>query len=596
MKSNKIALLILVLSLLAGCGGSGGGGVIIPPTLVSIAVTPSSSSPGPSPSIALGIAEQFRAAGTYSDGTIQDLTTSVTWTSSDLTVATISNSAGLHGLATSKGTGTTTIAAASGKIVSAPVILTVNPAALVSIDVEPAFSSISLGASEQYTAVTGTFSDGLQHPLLVTWTSTAPDVATIDSSSGLATSSIVTSGTTLIAARSGNAPGAALLTVGTGTATANNVLPITVNGALCSAVTSSNYLNKPCVSVTVCTHGTSTCDTINDILLDTGSYGLRIFKSVLKNASPSQELVSYGTHSYPLAECAQFGDGSSLWGPVEYADVVLGNETAPNVPIQVIDSSAFGTRPAGCENAGSEPVDAGFNGILGVGLFAQDCGEGCQMYPNNGMYYFCSKSSCVGTVVFDPDQVSNPVALLSPDYNNGVIVELPSVSSAGTTSVSGVLVLGIDTKPNNSSSGATEHSADNSIYDINYGEITTVLNGIPYYSVIDSGSNGLFFTAPSRGLLPDCTSQGQGWFCPSSVTTLSATNEGINLVPKDVFFQIGNLDTLTSPPNPNMVFSDIGAPVPGLFDWGLPFYFGRSVYVGIDGTSSGLGLGPYFAY
>ena len=56
------------------------------------------------------------------------------------------------------------------------------------------------------------------------------------------------------------------------------MLAITVNGSLCS---NNSYINKPCVSVTICTPGTSTCQTINDILLDTGDSGLRIFKQVL---------------------------------------------------------------------------------------------------------------------------------------------------------------------------------------------------------------------------------------------------------------------------------------------------------------------------
>ena len=64
--------------------------------------------------------------------------------------------------------------------------------------------------------------------------------------------------------------------------TGANTMTITVNGSLCSSATSSGYLNKPCVSVTVCKD--SSCSshvTINDILLDTASYGLRIFKQPL---------------------------------------------------------------------------------------------------------------------------------------------------------------------------------------------------------------------------------------------------------------------------------------------------------------------------
>jgi hypothetical protein len=39
------------------------------------------------------------------------------------------------------------------------------------------------------------------------------------------------------------------------------------------------------------------------------------------------------------------------------------------------------------------------------------------------------------------------------------------------------------------------------------------------------------------------------------------------------------------------VFSNIGGNTPGIFVWGLPFFFGRNVYVGIEGKG-----GPYFAY
>ncbi|HEX9154393.1 MAG TPA: DUF3443 family protein, partial [Nitrospira sp.] len=138
-----------------------------------------------------------------------------------------------------------------------------------------------------------------------------------------------------------------------------------MNGSLCS---SGSFFNKPCVSVTVCTPGTSTCHVVTDLLLDTGSVGLRIFKQALSVSLPQ---VTVGSGS--LAECIQFGDGSSDWGPVQMASVILGNEPAVQVPIQVIDAT-FGVLSTACQNADASPANAGFNGILGVGFFKQDCG------------------------------------------------------------------------------------------------------------------------------------------------------------------------------------------------------------------------------
>jgi hypothetical protein len=80
-------------------------------TLVSIAVTPAN------PSIAAaGSTQQFTATGTYSNGSTQGLTTAVTWSSSSIGVAAISNAAGSHGLATAVVAGSTTITATSGSI------------------------------------------------------------------------------------------------------------------------------------------------------------------------------------------------------------------------------------------------------------------------------------------------------------------------------------------------------------------------------------------------------------------------------------------------------------------------------------------------
>lgn len=599
IKSSNVLILLCILVMAAACSGGGGtssSGSGTSATLVSITLSPAS------PTIAYGMSEPFTLTGNYSDNSSKILTTSSVWNSSNPGVATFSNSTGI---ATSgiPGTtpGTTMIRASYGGF-SQSTQMTVTQAALVSISVKPALSSIAVGTTEQFTA-TGMYTDNTTTILTTSaiWTSSSPTVAVVSNttgSNGLVTSQA--SGTALIMARSGLVSGSTTLSVtGGSAASADNVLPITVNGSLCAQATSSSYLNKPCVSVKVCAPGSpTTCDTINDILLDTGSYGLRVFKEALPTTISLLPTITVG--SGQLAECAIFGDGSSEWGPVHLANVIMGNETAASVPIQVIDST-FPTVPVGCGTPDTNPScsgtdpncqAAGFNGILGVGVFSEDCALGCAPgpfgNPNNGLYYSCNGPNCTGTTVILNDQVRNPVVSLPTD-SNGVIVELPNVSLTGASSVNGNLVLGIGTQPNNIPSGVATYSTDD------LGEINTDFYGTTYNSVIDSGSNGLFFTSPSASLIPNCSSD-PGWFCPSTTTTLSAVNNSaLGSTSGQVLFQIGDFSTLTAIPG-NNVFSDIGADQPALLIWGLPFHFGRFVYVGIEGQGSSLGTGPYVAY
>ena len=96
----------------------------------------------------------------------------------------------------------------------------------------------------------------------------------------------------------------------------SNVQPISVNPG-----PEGNYANGVFTSVTVCVPGTSSCQTIDSILVDTGSYGLRILGSELAVALPAQ---TEGDDT--VAECALFTD-SFTWGPVADADVEIAGET-----------------------------------------------------------------------------------------------------------------------------------------------------------------------------------------------------------------------------------------------------------------------------
>jgi len=385
-------------------------------------------------------------------------------------------------------------------------------------------------------------------------------------------------------------------------ATGGNVVPVTVNGNLCGSA-ASQYPNEICTSVTICSPSNSAqCQTISNVLVDTGSIGLRLFSSVI---SVSLSPVTNGSMS--LAECVQYGDGSSQWGPVEYAYVKLGSEPAVAMPIMVINQS-YGTPPAACTAAQStpdtSPADAGFNGIIGVGLFAQDCGAECVSDFGNQQYYTCSGSDCSSGAKVDLDtQVQHPVSLVPTD-NNGVILKLPAVSNVnGVASLSGSLVLGIGTQTNNTPSGVTTYPTDSN------GNFSTTFAAYRASamtdSFIDSGSSALFFPSPTNGSLPDCgttEADEKGLYCPTSVQSFSATAAGASGSPSgNVSFQVANANQLLASSNSaNQVFSDFASSLAGgstpYFDWGLPFFYGRNVYVGIDGTTSSLGTGPYWSY
>lgn len=359
-----------------------------------------------------------------------------------------------------------------------------------------------------------------------------------------------------------------------------NVLPVSVNGGGCSA---GSYLNKPCVSVTVCEPGTATCQTIRDLLLDTGSTGLRVFSQVLSLSLPS---VTAG--GVDVAECVTYLDGSSQWGPVVTADVVMGGEPAVRVPIQLIDAS-YSSPPSTCAGADPSPSAAGFNGILGVATFVQDCGTACTS-TNNGIYFACGAAGCSGTALPTSAQVRNPVAALPLD-NNGVVVRLPGVPAAGTVAVEGALILGIGTRSNNAPPASVlTYPLDSA------GEFRTTLGGVTLAAFADTGSNGLFFPAPSGSGLVACSAPNSGWYCPASTVTLAADNSGPNGTPSSsVTFQIASIEALAASVN---VSPQVGGPLPAAsaFDWGLPFHLGRDVYLGLEGRHSTLGSGPLVAY
>ena len=245
---------------------------------------------------------------------------------------------------------------------------------------------------------------------------------------------------------SGGSTTATIATAGT-----PNVEPVIVDGGPAGA--SQPGVNTAFVSVKVCVPGsTAQCQIIDHVEVDTGSIGLRILASALTNVTLNTETDSNGNL---LAECLTFADNTVAWGSIGVADVTMptSGETAAQVNVHLIGSSAAGTVPVSC--SGSNTVDDtvasfGANGIIGLGTFITDCNDGPCAPGSATTYYDCpTASTCAQFTASEQQQVPNPVALFSTD-NNGVILEMPAIADTGAVSPGGgVLVFGINTRSNN---------------------------------------------------------------------------------------------------------------------------------------------------
>lgn len=404
-------------------------------------------------------------------------------------------------------------------------------------------------------------------------------------------------------------------------------------------------VDTPFITITVCAPGSTTnCQTIDHVEVDTGSYGLRVISSVLSTSLASalkQETTSDGNS---VVECIEFADGFS-WGPVKVANVQIAGESASNVPIQVIGdptyeqtsgsgSTATSEVPTTCSSSSTGTKEDtvatfGANAIIGIGPFAADCGSRCHLDPSNSQYlpfyYECSASSwspssnpCKEISLAETAQVTDPVVDFQTD-NDGVIVELPSAAE-GASTVSGTLIFGIGTEGNNNVTAKTILTADS-----DYGDVTadyTTQGGkqqVLPYSYFDTGSNAYYFADDVIPTIQSCSSypgydssQPDSWYCPSSELGLHATVSGLNGTQAPVSFSIGNAYTLFNQYS-GTVFNDLGASSGSLdgncssqatatghtdcsFDFGFPFFLGKTVYIAFAGANTSWGAGPYFAY
>jgi len=174
-----------------------------PAGLVSVSITPANRSFLP------GTILQLTASGTFSKGAAQKLQ-SVTWTTSDSTLATITNDSTDHGWAYAVSAGAVTVQACAGAI-CASTSLTIGPPSVASIAITPVSAAIPAGTPQKFGAV-ATLSDGTAKDVTssVTWSSTSTQVAAV-SAIGLANG--LMPGSTSIQATLGSVTSSAALTV-----------------------------------------------------------------------------------------------------------------------------------------------------------------------------------------------------------------------------------------------------------------------------------------------------------------------------------------------------------------------------------------------
>lgn len=378
-----------------------------------------------------------------------------------------------------------------------------------------------------------------------------------------------------------------------------NTATITVDSGPAAA---SGAVNRAYVTVRVCAPGSSTqCANIDHVLLDTGSWGLRLVRSTLTGAGVALA-AEKDAQGNAVQECATFGAGQT-WGPVATADVSIAGETAAAVPVQVLDDTGSGPAPpAGCGALGivNHVTDWSANGILGIGVFAQDCGAGCAGAATPLPVYFgCTAAgACSAENVGLEAQVANPVARFAAD-NNGVIVHMAALVNAnGDATAQGELVFGLGTQADNAlpAGGLTLLGTDATGY------FQTAYNGATTTqpATIDSGTDSYSFNDPA---ITVCSSGAwTGYYCPATdPQPLTAVNSSATVTSAIVAGGTGPVDFAISNPT-NFVTG--AAAFTGLasgagaasFHWGMPFFWGRAVYVAIEGHAAGSYAGPFFGY
>jgi hypothetical protein len=328
---------------------------VAPPVLLGITVSPNPSS------VPVGESEQFTAVGSFSDGSLLDLTQSAAWSSSGPAIASVSPAAA----AVANAIGTTSISATSGAVTGFA-SLTVTPPVVTALNISPTALSVVLGGSRQFRVV-ATLSDGTTQDMTGTaaWSLIQPRIASMPRG-GFITA--MRAGSTTILAQANGLTASAALTVTPLMAvnyfsragalssgvdgTIQLVNPGLTSGDLCAMVyvfDRNQELNE-CCGCSVSDSGLRTLSLLNDLTANP-----------LTGKSPttgSIKVVASDPAQNPLCDASSLAPAGELLGwethPQGSGDAVQVTETSFDVvPLSAVEAAVLVNECSFVEQLGS---------------------------------------------------------------------------------------------------------------------------------------------------------------------------------------------------------------------------------------------------
>ena len=384
----------------------------------------------------------FVAIGTVGSTGIQsNVTTLVSWSSSNPLVATIDT----NGVATALSQGSTTITAIAtnkdGSVATTTATLTVLGVAsepLLSLAITPSSQSVLVGQTSQLIAI-GTFSSGSATPgtrdmtNLVTWASSNTAVATITPNGGMVTA--VGQGTAVITAEAKNPDNSVVTATATFTVSGTATEPllslaiVPASQSVAGAGQTAQYLAIGTFSATSSTPGAQNMANISTYTVTWYSSNPSV--STISNTAPNAGVattVGQGTTAI-TAIATNKTDGSSSYATATLT--VTGPSTQEITSLTIIPSTQTITMPLVAPTTPTTTfVAIGSNSTTGL-----------QLNETNGVTW-TSSNTAIATINASGGvtPVSQGTTTITAQYNNPAVGSTPAnvVTATATLTVNGV--------------------------------------------------------------------------------------------------------------------------------------------------------------